>query len=201
MAKRGRPPGPCNPRELAQRRGAAWKHGERAATALRRSLHPCRKDLCPVSHPCDLKTAIEGAGGALEACLVELGVSGEDREAYRRAIAEGDLEGLHEIVSASLAANKGLLDRERLAIVLEGGFAIEQPILGKPDDDGHQEIVGHRTQQNPRSIPFLELNKQVGITADQQAATPKARGQTERDISESRHLDWMRDFEPGKTAP
>ena len=63
--KRGRPKGPCNARELAQRRGAAWKHGGRATSVLRKTVHPCREDLCPLEFPCALRTAAEEAGRAI----------------------------------------------------------------------------------------------------------------------------------------
>ncbi len=194
MAKRGRPKGPCNPKELAQRRAAAWKHGGRAATPLRRSVHPCRPDLCPMSTgTCALKEKIEAAGGALEACLVELGQTNEVREAYRNALETGDLAGLRDMVSSTLAAMAGLHQRELLALLTEGGFAIDQPVFGPDGDGGHVEI-GSRLVENPRAKPWLELAKLLGMTADQQAATPKARGETQRAVSEAAHLDWMRTF-------
>ena len=189
MAKRGRPRGPCNPRELAQRRGAAWKHGERAATPLRRAIHPCREDLCPMSYPCALREKVAAAGGALEACLLELAISDDLREGYRRALAEGDLTGLRVLVADTLASMAGVHQREMLSIILEGGFATKAPVFSK---DG--EEIGSRLIQNPRAIPFLELSKLLGLSADQQAVTPKSRGETERDISAAKHLDWMRNF-------
>jgi hypothetical protein len=157
--------------------------------------------MCPVGYPCELKSRVEAAGGALEACLVELAVSDDVREAYRRALTEGDLEGLRGMVSSALAAMAGLHQREMLAILLDGGFAFEQPIPGAMDKDGNVEIIGKRLIQNPRAIPFIELTKLLGFTGDQQAVTPKSRGENQRDVSLSRHLDWMREFEttsPGR---
>ena len=121
-SKRGRPKGPCSPRELAQRRGAAWKHGGRAATVLRQTVHPCRRDLCPLGddYPCTVKRQVDADGMAMEACLVTLAINDE---AYAKAMA-GDPEELQGLVAQILAGQHQLL-ADQLA-------ALDHPTGGTP---------------------------------------------------------------------
>jgi len=137
-------------------------------------------------YPCALKGQVERAGGAMTVCLPDLATHPEISEAYRRAIVDGDLEALAHI-NADALAGMHALHRGELRKLLDEGLREDVPIVDKWGD-----VVGSRPLANPRSFPFLELSKLVGVTADQQAATPKARGETQRAVSEAQHLEWMR---------
>ncbi len=175
--RRGRPKGPCNPRELAQRRTAAWKHGGRAATALRRTVPPCRPDLCPLeddAYPCSLKQTLDDEGRVLEVCVVRLVVDSDIQQAYLKAM-DGDHDELRAL-AAQLVAAQTQLAGEQLSGLLKDGFALEQELFS-----GEGEKLGVRKVVNPAAAPTLKLLEMVGMTATQQVLTPKSRGESSRD--------------------
>src|SRR6266545_4442419 len=162
--KGGRPKGkPLSAKERAQRRAAAVKTGEYATTALAQALPPCKPAVCPNgTGTCDVKRAIEAQGGGLSACLASLGQH-ELMQKYLAAIQSGDLSGIAE-----------------LAVLMQEGLVAHVPVVGR-NADGDLEVVAERPVENPRAANTFQLLRQLGHTAADQAITPKASGERERD--------------------
>jgi hypothetical protein len=181
MAKPGRPKGkPLSPKERAQRRAAALKHGEFAQSVLGQALPPCKPAVCPNGGrgTCEVKSAVENAGGGLSSCLVALGHK-DAIDAFAQAIETGDIKGLTALTAASLAGQT-VLAQGQLQELIGEGLVIEMPIVGR-NQDGEPEIIGHRPVENPRAAQTLKLLQQLGHTAQDQAITPKSQGERDRD--------------------
>jgi len=177
--KGGRPKGkPLSSKERAQRRAAAVKTGEYATTALAQALPPCKPAVCPNGGTCDVKRAIEAQGGGLSACLASLGQH-EVIQKYLAAIQSGDLSGIAELAATSMAGQLTLAHGE-LAVLMQEGLVTNVPIVGR-DADGELEVVAERPVENPRAANLFQLLRQLGHTAADQAITPKASGERERD--------------------
>ena len=179
--KGGRPKGkPLSVKERAQRRAAAVKTGQYASTALAQALPPCKPAVCPNggTGTCDVKRAIEAQGGGLSACLVSLGQH-EVMQKYLAAIQSGDLSGLAELAATSMAGQLALAHGE-LAVLMQEGLVVHVPIVGR-NADGDLEVVAERPVENPRAANTFQLLRQLGHTAADQAITPKASGERERD--------------------
>lgn len=182
MSKRGkgkRRAYTMSPAARAQRRGAAWKHGGRAASPLSQVLHPCKKCLCPMTDAdekgnCGIKRQAEAAGQAVEHCVVPLAINPEIRDRYVAAVKSGDFEGLAEFIGG-LLGGMGHLAHQELGETIREGLAVSFEIFG-PD---RQSATGVKV--NPRAEPLLKLLDMLGATAAQQALTPKSRGERERD--------------------
>jgi hypothetical protein len=177
----------------AQRRGAAWKHGGRAQTALRRAIPPCKTGTCPAQFPCSLRAELDSLGKTLEVCPVALTVDPARREAYLKALREGDLSGLEEVTATALAAMSGLHASE-LEKLMEEGLSVEQDFFGKEG-----EVIGSTFKVNPRADPLLKISEQLGLTASAQAITPKARGEKKRDegLGAGGHAAWIHSMRTG----
>jgi len=186
--KRGRPKGPCNPRELAQRRTAAWKHGGRAATALRQSVHPCRESSCPLAdddsegYPCTMRRGLEDQGAAMEVCLPRLAIDPKVRDAYLDAL-RGDERGLQPLIADVMAAQAQLHVQE-LGKLLAKGFELPVHAVTKDgailtDEDGEPVVI--KTVVNPAAIPTLKLAELMGYTAQAQAIGPAYDAKQRRD--------------------
>jgi hypothetical protein len=189
--KPGRPKGkPLSEKERAQRRAAPLKHGEYAATALAQALPPCKPAACPANYPCEVKQTIEARGGGLSSCLLALGEETTVHH-FLDAILRGDTAGIAELAARSLAA-KSRLEQDGLAILLENGLTVEEPIVGKGPDG--PEILGSRKKEHPAAAITLRLGEHLGRTAGDQVVTPKARGEKARDEGLSRmgHAAWIR---------
>lgn len=193
----------------AQRRKAAWKHGQNAATALTQTVHPCRRDLCPLnrvnadgtslcegSEPttsapgategfdrCETRRVVEGSGKQLEACVVELAINPDVRRRYLEAL-DGNPDGLREQTATFFAAMANLTERELAELQREGGV-ISFPIFSKDGDE-----VGSGTKVNPRVEPLQKFLEMLGMTAAQQAITPKSAGEKNRDDGIGATLDF-----------
>jgi hypothetical protein len=179
--KGGRPKGkPLSPKERAQRRAAAVKTGQYASTALAQALPPCKPSVCPNggTGTCDVKRAVEAQGGGLSACLVSLGQH-EVMQKYLAAIQSGDLSGLAELAATSMAGQLALAHGQ-LAALMDEGLVVSFPIVGR-NADGDLEVVAERPVENPRAANTFQLLRQLGHTAAEQAITPKASGERERD--------------------
>ena len=179
--KGGRPKGkPLSAKERAQRRAAAVKTGQYASTALAQALPPCKPTVCPNggTGTCDVKRAIEAQGGGLSACLVSLGQH-EVVQKYLAAIQSGDLSGLAELAATSMAGQLTLAHGE-LAVLMHEGLVVQVPIVGR-NADGELEVVAERPVENPRAANTFQLLRQLGHSAADQAITPKASGERERD--------------------
>ena len=179
--KGGRPKGkPLSAKERAQRRAAAVKTGEYATTALGQALPPCKPSVCPNdgTGTCDVKRAIEARGAGLSACLVSLGHH-EVMQKYLAAIQAGDLNGLAELAATSMAGQLALAHGE-LAVLMREGLVVQVPVVGR-NAEGELEIVAERPVENPRAANTFQLLRQLGHTAADQAITPKASGERERD--------------------
>jgi len=199
--KGGRPKGkPLSPQERAQRRAAPVKTGEYARTALGQALPPCKPATCPAeTGTCDVKKAVESRGGGLSSCLVALGQQ-ETVARYVHAIETGELKGLAELAGASLAGQVVLAQGE-LAKLLQEGLVTEVPVYGRGEDGELQEI-GVRPQENPRAALTLKLLAQLGHTAADQAITPKASGERDRDngLSLAGRAIWVSRMRAGLAA-
>src|SRR5215213_6987209 len=179
--KGGRPKGkPLSAKERAQRRAAAVKTGEYATTALAQALPPCKPAICPNggTGTCDVKRAVEAQGGGLSACLASLGQH-EVMQKYLAAIQSGDLSGLAELAATSMAGQLAFAHGE-LAVLMQEGLVVQVPIVGR-NADGELEVVAERPVENPRAANTFQLLRQLGHTAADQAITPKASGERERD--------------------
>lgn len=178
--KGGRPKGkPLSAKERAQRRAAAVKTGQYASTALAQALPPCKPSVCPNgTGTCDVKRAVEAQGGGLSACLVSLGQH-DVMQKYLAAIQSGDLSGLAELAATSMAGQLALAHGE-LAVLMHEGLVVQVPIVGR-NADGDLEVVAERPVENPRAANTFQLLRQLGHTAADQAITPKASGERERD--------------------
>ncbi|HEX7186516.1 MAG TPA: hypothetical protein VF756_32140 [Thermoanaerobaculia bacterium] len=179
--KGGRPKGkPLSAKERAQRRAAAVKTGEYATTALGQALPPCKPSVCPNdgTGTCDVKQAVESRGAGLSACLVSLGHQ-DVMQAYLSAIQTGDLKGLAELTATSLGGQLALAHSE-LAALLREGLVVNVPIVGR-NAEGDLEVVAERPIENPRAANTFQLLRHLGHTAADQAITPKATGERERD--------------------
>jgi hypothetical protein len=181
QGKGGRPKGkPLSAKERAQRRAAAVKTGQYASTALAQALPPCKPSACPNggTGTCDVKRAVEAQGGGLSACLVSLGQH-DVMQKYLAAIQSGDLSGLAELAATSMAGQLTLAHGE-LAVLMREGLVTQVPIVGR-NADGELEVVAERPVENPRAANTFQLLRQLGHTAAEQAITPKASGERERD--------------------
>lgn len=189
---------PLSERELAQRRGANWRHGQRAQTAIAQSVHPCKQACCPLetdmtaagspttpaakmasaqgdSHfPCSIRAAADAADRGLDACPVELVANPAYEQAIRRAL-DGDVDALKDHTSRALSAMFGL-EAQELGKLVREGFVVDEERLS-PDGD----LIGTVKRANPRAAPVLELARMLGHTATDQALTPKANAESARD--------------------
>lgn len=194
----------------AQRRKAAWKHGQNAATVLTQTVHPCRRDLCPLNRVsddgtskyggaevsgavideladgfdrCNTRQLVQESGKELEACVVELVINPDVRKRYLEAL-EGNLDGLREQTATFFAAMASL-SQDELAALQSEGLAVKFDIFGK---DG--TLAGTGTKVNPRAEPLLKFLENLGMTASQQAITPKSAGEKKRDDGIGATLDF-----------
>ncbi len=200
--KGGRPKGkPLSAKERAQRRAAAVKTGEYATTALGQALPACKPDVCPNggTGTCDVKQAVEAQGGGLSACLVSLGQH-EVMQKYLAAIQTGDLSGLAELAATSLAGQVTLAHGQ-LGVLMDEGLVVKVPIVGR-NTEGDLEVVAHRPVENPRAANLFQLLRQLGHTAADQAITPKASGERERDhgLGLAGRAAWVQQMRRGLAA-
>lgn len=163
----------------AQRRAAAWKTGQYAATAVAQAFPPCKRSTCPMTDPnekanCAIKRQVESDGSALAACPVALVYSPDVRERYVAAIENGEARGLAELAGTALAAMQQLAGQE-LAKVQTEGLAVEAEIFG-PDGDTLRQL-----RANPRAEPLLKLLDMLGFSATHQAITPRATAERKAD--------------------
>ena len=168
-----------SPAARAQRRAAAWKHGQNAATAIAQAIPPCKRSTCPMTDPaekanCSIKRQVEASGSALAACPVQLVFAPDVRERYVAAIESGETKGLAELAGTALAAMQQLAGQE-LAKVQGEGLAVEAPVFS-PEGE---MLTTLRT--NPRAEPLLKLLDMLGFSAQHQAITPRARAERSAD--------------------
>lgn len=162
----------------AQRRAAAWKTGQYAATAVAQAFPPCKRSTCPMTENekgnCAIKRQVEADGSALAACPVALVYAPDVRERYVAAIESGEARGLAELAGTALAAMQQLAGQE-LAKVQTEGLAVEAEIFG-PDGDALRQL-----RANPRAEPLLKLLDMLGYSATHQAITPRATAERKAD--------------------
>jgi len=187
--KRGRPRGPCNPRELAQRRGAAWKHGGRAETALRQTVHPCRESSCPLAgddaegFPCTMRRGLESQGQAMEVCLPRLWIDPKVRNAYLDA-QRGDERGLQPLIADVMAAQAQLHVQE-LGKLQRDGYAVPVYAVSKEGellkDEESGKPIAIKTVLNPAAIPTIKMAELMGFGAQAQAIGRAYESKKQRD--------------------
>jgi len=173
--KPGRPKGPCNAAELAQRRTAAWKHGQRASSVLRQTIPPCNAKHCHLEFPCEIRRLKEERGKVPEVCLVKVAVDEAAFKAYRDAM-EGDPEALREMTAQSLAGLHQVLGDATVELIGNGGATVEHEILNKDGD-----VLGTHTRAHPNVDSVVKLAQVLGVTGKDQQVTPKSRGDSDRD--------------------
>ena len=181
----GRPKGtPLSPVERAQRRVAALRHGRRATSALRQAVPACKRSTCPLTFPCEVRRRAVEAGFGLEVCVVTLMADDDVKLRYQDALTTGRTEGLVELTAGALAGLTRVHQRgvEELAA---DGLTVTRPMPTKSGDPLDVPMT------HPSAFPIIELSKVLGFTADQQAITPKSRGETRRAVTEADHLEWM----------
>lgn len=92
-------------------------------------------------------------------------------ERYMAALVDGDMSAIDPIVGMGIAEAE-LMRRQAVDEVRERGVLVREDLVGA---DG--TIIGSRLKQNPAAEVVIELNKQLGMTAQDQLLTRKARGE------------------------
>ncbi len=184
----GRPKGkPLSEREAAQRRTAAITHG-RHAKGLLRGAAPCKRSTCLMgkeTYPCSLKAKADEDGKGLEVCAPRLVFDPRAHEIVQRAIESGDPSGMAELTALPIAAAHSLTQDE-LAKLQAEGLVLQEEVLGKEG-----EVLTSRAVANPRAGLVLKLMDTLGLTAAQQAITPKASGERQRDEGVGGLATWL----------
>lgn len=184
----GRPPGPCSPQELEQRRGAAHKTGQYAATAMRRSYPPCSEKHCPLEFPCEVRQAADAEGTVLSRCVVEMATSDQVVEDVLDGIRTGDLSAIEEMQARCFARLSRFEEKEGSRLEREG-FTAKKPLFAK--DGTH---LGDVPIIDP-AVPFyLETAKMMGVEAKQLGITRTSAAKAQRDKSIADHFDWMNEM-------
>jgi len=197
--KRGRPPGPCSKREVAQRKEAAsrsaaarspegkracsknnWRHGRYAKSMMQLGGgKPCQST-CP-KYPCVFVT--EGKTKPGQRCLDVIDVRDMEHLASSilAAIESKDQSRLNDIASLEMAANVEILHRLR-AEIADKGVIIERALFNK---DGKQ--IGTDPIPNPAVALLIKLCSEIGINLPEFMATPavKERLQSEKEERET----------------
>jgi hypothetical protein len=186
-----------SPKTDAQRRVAARTHGKTCATAVRQVLPACIRRQCPLAdadgtgYPCTLKQRVEEVGGVVESCPLPLVTSTEAAEAYRNALAKGDLSGLANLTATALGSLAGTTVSE-LRKVAEEGFKTEtEVVIGMR---GETPITSTVEKKNPRAEVALDAMKVLGLTADQQQLTPKSQGDAKRGDAAAGFFSGLKQF-------
>ena len=184
----GRPKGkPLSEREKAQRRTAAITHG-RNTKGLLRGAAPCKRSTCLMgqeSYPCSLKQKADEEEKGLEVCAPRLVFDPRAHETIQRAIESGDPSGMAELTALPIAAAHSLTQDE-LAKLQGEGLVLEEEVVGKEG-----EVIASRAVANPRAGLVLKLMDTLGLTAAQQAITPKSSGEKQRDEGVGGLTTWL----------
>lgn len=164
-----------SPAAKAQRRTAALRTGEHAATPTRRTLPACRKATCPGQcFPCSLRSDAASRGLALEVCPVALVADSARRDAYLKALADNDRSAIRPLVASKLGLLDQLAEKE-LDKLADEGLVSEQELFG---GDGEALV---RKVENPRAKPLFAVLGLLGVDAREQLATPKAASEAKKD--------------------
>lgn len=94
-------------------------------------------------------------------------VDSDKRDAYMRALREGDRSALQPLVAGKLAALDALVETE-LAQLVKEGLVIDQEIFG---GDGQ---VATQKRENPRFAPLHKAMQTLGVDAREQLTTPRS---------------------------
>lgn len=178
---------PLSPTEIANRRKAAWKTGEHSQAPLGQLVPPCKASTCPLGeagYPCDLRRQRDEEGLVTERCAPTFLTDPATLQLVSQALQDEDPTHLQPLVAPLLAGGYELLGRELQTLGREG-LAVERQTVS-PEGDPLAFLV-----ENPRARPTLDLMKLLGITAADQAVTPKARAQRSRDEGLVDLVDWL----------
>jgi len=154
----------------------AWKHGLHARTRILNLGKPC-KSTCQ-QYPCTLVD--DGATQPGQQCL--------DKEymlacveAVSRAVSNGDLSDLKDVVSLQLGQSLQVID-ELQGSILEFGVYMKDE---KMDKNG--KVIGYAIKPNPSLLALANLLKAVGVTLPDFMITPAAleRKKTDDDTKET----------------
>ena len=175
--KRGRPKGPLNERERAQRKNAAVKHGA-YRTGAARVASPCSKKHCPLKYPCDLKKHRDEQGVPTETCLASLPSPSQVEELVEvfQELQKGNMKPFDELAATVMGTVTAILVNE-VGSLKDEGAAVEEVATDDNGDvvlDEDEKPVVLRRKTNPRLFAVVELTKIVGMTLDQLMLSPKA---------------------------
>jgi hypothetical protein len=180
-----------SPAARAQRRGAARKHGGYAQTALGQVLTPCLRSKCTLGadhYPCPIRQTMDDRDATLEHCPLPLVLDEEVVRRVKAAIDENDPSKVSEFQARALAAAMHLRDTG-LAELQRDGLTIQEAVI--VDDEVRTDIA--RFKAHPSAETVLKLLALTGATAEQQAITPKARGEKARDEGIGTLVDFLRE--------
>lgn len=174
----GRPKGkPLSDAEIAQRRTAAWKHGQDAQRPAAQLHGPCKETACPLKYPCEIKRAATDQGLTLDRCALSSATapSPHAEAAYLAALESGDSRSLDSIVARGLGQMATMFERE-LELLGDEGLRASVPVV---DREGN--VVDETPIENPRARNTFKLAEMLGITAGQAGLTRKAKAEIRRD--------------------
>lgn len=155
--------GPNTPEGKAISSRNNWKTGQYSRSRILSLGKPC-KSTC-LHYPCNLVD--DGATQPGQQCL--------DKEymlssinAISRALQDGDLTDLKDIVTLQLGGTLQVID-ELQASILEYGVYMKSE---KIDKEGN--VIGHEIKPNPSLLPLSKLLQSAGITMPEFMITPAA---------------------------
>jgi hypothetical protein len=168
--------GPTTPEGKAISSRNSWRHGLHARKRVMGLGKPC-KSTCH-KYPCSLVDDGDVTPG--DDCL--------DKEyflhsinAISRALQEGNLNDLKDIVSIQLSGTLQVIDELQSSILQYGVYMKSE----KLDKEG--KVIGYELKPNPSLLPLSNLLKAAGVTLPDFMITPKevARVKTEEETGKS----------------
>lgn len=200
--------GPITPEGKAAVSRNGWVHGRYSAinraqfglgaTSMAKMFgKPC-VTTCPfhpdnpnrTEAPCSL--VLDGLTHAGGSCLDKT-VYVHALDALMRVFADGDMDGMHGLLSTEVASNMQLL-RQMREMVSEKGLMIEIPMVTKDgelvkDENGKPYIAS--MQVNPLMTHLIKFNESLGINFAELMATPRAREKLKDDDDAAQGLQQL----------
>lgn len=137
-------------------------------------------------YPCDAKRYADDAGAEVDVCMVEFLRNQGYEDAFRRAL-DGDNAAYELLASKSLAA-AAAIEISTAEDIFKNGLGVTEDVY-----DSEGAVVGERKVTHPGAKPWLELRKQLGMTAADMGLTRKARGEEQVQRSIASLADTMRE--------
>ncbi|MDH4164473.1 MAG: hypothetical protein OEW15_17565 [Nitrospirota bacterium] len=140
----------------------AWKTGENARSFVARVFRPCLSS-CP-QYPCELIAEGETAPGSV--CLDKKEFV-KGLVAVQKAMREGKLDDLKDIMSLRIAGNLDILGMLQQDIIENGVNCLSEKI----DKDG--KVIGHELKPRPSLLVLPKLTEVTGATPMNQMIDPR----------------------------